>query len=486
MLKRPKSSDAYYRGSTSTPNSNNQAASNNKLVSAIISPCHRPSYHTPPLGHIRPDWMSLQDIPDECLDPSPEKPVAPISLAEADPEHLWDGNKKLFVQLLDDMDNIGDVAGVSEGSARRRKKARELFTDWLFSSNRKSSDNPPTPTPDVTNVHLRSKSNNFDPRRFSGDFTNFDVRIPVGVEPSIPRALPGRLERQTPSRRSCGGVLDRKNLYNKWRPSSIHLPNEDEADSGYHSGNSAVLGSICQLPSKGQMTLTLEDLRRRIDKFNTNNTHGLLMDMPSDRSTTFQGFIRVHMNLIRPISMRISKKPMTIYDTLTRKKQGCAKNKPFPDATAATTATTTTTAITTISNTRIEVIAALLSKFNISDSPRKFALYERICYPNNPRIQNLDFNKFVLQENDTGEIMWEAFSLPELESFLNVLDKEEKECINQVREKYRTTKSHMQKRLDELGKLGSGRGPGMGGDGRNKGGSSGSSAGNKKRVAIFV
>ena len=33
--------------------------------------------------------------------------------------------------------------------------------------------------------------------------------------------------------------------------------------------------------------------------------------------------------------------------------------------------------------------------------------------------------KFVLQENDPGEIQWEQFSLPELKNFLLILDREE-------------------------------------------------------------
>ena len=49
----------------------------------------------------------------------------------------------------------------------------------------------------------------------------------------------------------------------------------------------------------------------------------------------------------------------------------------------------------------------------------------------------LDQRKFVLQENETGEILWEAFSLPELNTFLRILDHEEKEYEREVCEKYR-------------------------------------------------
>jgi Ras association domain-containing protein 1 len=65
-------------------------------------------------------------------------------------------------------------------------------------------------------------------------------------------------------------------------------------------------------------------------------------------------------------------------------------------------------------------------------------------------VHHLDHNQFVLQENDAGEILWEAFSLPELESFLTVLNREEEEYIKEVKTKYRLLKIHMRKRLQKI------------------------------------
>jgi Ras association domain-containing protein 1 len=36
-----------------------------------------------------------------------------------------------------------------------------------------------------------------------------------------------------------------------------------------------------------------------------------------EASNTFQGFIRVHMNLIRPINMSLSARPPSIYEVLS-------------------------------------------------------------------------------------------------------------------------------------------------------------------------
>ena len=47
---------------------------------------------------------------------------------------LWDKNDKLFADLLDDLDSISKL---DTESARKRKKARDLFSDWLFSHDEK-------------------------------------------------------------------------------------------------------------------------------------------------------------------------------------------------------------------------------------------------------------------------------------------------------------------------------------------------------------
>ena len=47
-------------------------------------------------------------------------------------------------------------------------------------------------------------------------------------------------------------------------------------------------------------------------------------------------------------------------------------------------------------------------------------------------------------------LQWEAFSLPELEGFLTVLNREEREYIDQVRNKFRLLKIQMLKKLREF------------------------------------
>jgi len=47
-------------------------------------------------------------------------------------------------------------------------------------------------------------------------------------------------------------------------------------------------------------------------------------------------------------------------------------------------------------------------------------------------------------------LQWEAFSLPELESFLLILHKEEETYLQEIKETYRLLKIQMQKRLKQL------------------------------------
>jgi Ras association domain-containing protein 1 len=97
---------------------------------------------------------------------------------------------------------------------------------------------------------------------------------------------------------------------------------------------------------------------------------------------TFQGFIRVHMNLIRPINMAVSARPPSIYDVLTHgEPEDDSAEPPGPEVEEITSfylPKDTTKVIHIDSHTTAqEVIRALLAKFKITDNPRKFALYEK-------------------------------------------------------------------------------------------------------------
>ncbi|XP_032203050.1 ras association domain-containing protein 3 isoform X3 [Mustela erminea] len=116
-------------------------------------------------------------------------------------------------------------------------------------------------------------------------------------------------------------------------------------------------------------------------------------------------------------------------------------------------------------NTVGEVIEALLKKFLVTESPAKFALYKR-CHREDqvyacklsdrehplylrlvagPRTDTLSF---VLREHEIGE--WEAFSLPELQNFLRILDKEEDEQLQSLKRRYAAYRQQLEAALNEV------------------------------------
>lgn len=173
-------------------------------------------------------------------------------------------------------------------------------------------------------------------------------------------------------------------------------------------------------------------------------------------STHFRGFLRVHLNLTRPINVVAGTRPPSIYDII--KEDDETSNACRRTLTSFYMPRDTVKNIHINSeNTSLDVIKSMLKKFKVVDNPQKFALYK--CFPDpSSKVEgqtllkriadqdrplrialewlDSDDKKIVLQENDTADIAWDAFALPELNNFLVILEKEEKEHINQVKLKY--------------------------------------------------
>ncbi|XP_071083446.1 ras association domain-containing protein 1-like isoform X1 [Haliotis cracherodii] len=239
---------------------------------------------------------------------------------------------------------------------------------------------------------------------------------------------------------------------------------KDETDSGYRSGTIPD-EKLPKMPS--QATLNRDELRRKIAEYN-HLVPGSEFELTEEQGEAFQGFIKVTLNLIRPITMSLSMRPPSIYDLLTKEHiieqntQSVSFYMPRDTIKSIHVASETTTK---------EVVAALLKKFHILDHPRKFAMYEQEFSKNKlvrlKRVGDKDFPlqvflnwdprrftnyRLVLQENETGEIVWEGFSRPELNNFLKVLDREEEECVSQLHYKYKVMKRIINQRLKELRK----------------------------------
>ncbi|XP_035190234.1 ras association domain-containing protein 3 isoform X2 [Anser cygnoides] len=202
--------------------------------------------------------------------------------------------------------------------------------------------------------------------------------------------------------------------------------------------------------------LSKEEVKEKIQSYNSSVTDKLKMTLNSNGIYT--GFIKVQMELCRPITVQSSPS------------QGRCAHSNNETAFYLPNDCVNTLHISS-TNTVREVIEALLKKFFVTDNPAKFALYKR-CHKEDqvytcklsdrehplylrlvagPRTEMLSF---VLREHETGEVMWEAFSLPELQNFLRILDKEENEQLQILKKRYAAYRDKLEEALGGVWKPG--------------------------------
>ncbi|NXU87738.1 RASF5 protein, partial [Xiphorhynchus elegans] len=219
--------------------------------------------------------------------------------------------------------------------------------------------------------------------------------------------------------------------------------------------------NVTQTVEEKPEPLTIQEIKQKIEKYNAKVTNCLLMKLNDDG--TYTGFIKVHLKLRRPVTVPAGIRPQSIYDALREVNLAdmTAKRTSFYlplDAVKQLHISSSTTVS--------EVIQGLLKKFMVVDNPQKFALFKEMRKDGQVLFQKLpltefplylrllagpdtDVLSFVLKENETGEVEWDAFSIPELQNFLMILDKEEKDKIQQVHRKYERFKQRLQQTLKE-------------------------------------
>ncbi|XP_063165319.1 ras association domain-containing protein 3 isoform X1 [Candoia aspera] len=194
--------------------------------------------------------------------------------------------------------------------------------------------------------------------------------------------------------------------------------------------------------------LTKEAIKEKVQIYNSDVTDKLKMTLNS--SGIYTGFIKVQMELCRPITLRAS---VNVGKHLNSNETAFYLPKGYMN-----------TLHISSTNTVREVIEALLKKFLLADNPAKFALYKQ-CHKEDqvymcklsetehplylrlvagPRTDTLNF---VLREHETGEVLWEAFSLPELQNFLRILDKEEDEQLQTLKRRYGVYREKLEEAL---------------------------------------
>ncbi|XP_018593272.2 ras association domain-containing protein 1 isoform X2 [Scleropages formosus] len=206
----------------------------------------------------------------------------------------------------------------------------------------------------------------------------------------------------------------------------------------------------------GKQELSISEIEQKVKEYNAQINSNLFMALNKDGSYT--GFIKVQFKLVRPVSVPPPRKSTATQDG-GRRATGMKRRTSFylPKDTAKH--------LHISSRTRArEVIEALLNKFTVVDNPHKFALFERserhgqvylrkladderplqlrLCAGPSEKVLSL-----VLKENETGEVNWDAFSMPELQNFLRILQREEEEHIKQIVQRYARAREKMTEAL---------------------------------------
>ncbi|GCB61725.1 hypothetical protein scyTo_0009392 [Scyliorhinus torazame] len=206
-----------------------------------------------------------------------------------------------------------------------------------------------------------------------------------------------------------------------------------------------------------QKILTKEEIKQKIEAYNSTATNWLKMTLNSNE--VYTGFIKVRMDLRRPITIRsAATKGNRLYNNNNETAFYMPKD-------------TTNTLHISSSNTVKEVIEALLKKFTVADNPAKFALFKQSRKKEEVHMSKLldaehplylrllagpssDVLSFVLREQETGEVLWEAFSLPELQNFLRILTKEEDDHFQHLKRRYGDYRTKLEEALRATGKPG--------------------------------
>ncbi|KAK0145829.1 Ras association domain-containing protein 3 [Merluccius polli] len=190
--------------------------------------------------------------------------------------------------------------------------------------------------------------------------------------------------------------------------------------------------------------LSREEIRQRVEQYNALTKDHLKMTLSP--SGVYTGFIKVQLELRRPVTVRGGRGPV-------------AEEEAFYLPRGSTN-----TLHISSNNTVKQVIVALLNKFTVADNPAKYALYKRYSREEQVYVCKLAEGEqplflrlvagpdaetfgFVLREQQTGEVMWDAFSIPELHNFLRILDKEEREQAETVARRYDNYRRKLQEAL---------------------------------------
>ncbi|XP_015984742.2 ras association domain-containing protein 5 isoform X2 [Rousettus aegyptiacus] len=130
--------------------------------------------------------------------------------------------------------------------------------------------------------------------------------------------------------------------------------------------------NVCKPAEEAQRPPTLQEIKQKIASYNSREKNCLGMKLSEDG--TYTGFIKVHLKLLRPVTVPAGIRPQSIYDAIKDVNLAATTDKRTSfylplDAIKQLHISSTTTVS--------EVIQGLLKKFMVVDNPQKFALFKQ-------------------------------------------------------------------------------------------------------------
>ncbi|TTA83863.1 Ras association domain-containing protein 5 [Bagarius yarrelli] len=181
-----------------------------------------------------------------------------------------------------------------------------------------------------------------------------------------------------------------------------------------------------------QQALTEEEVKTKIEEYNAQVSEN---GMKLAADGTYNGFIKVHLKLRRPVTL--------------------LSNDENSSATADISDKRTSFYLPSESVKQLHVSSHHGQRSHRGSAPEIHDLFQKLPDSEHPLCLRLlagpDLGKlsFVLKENETEEVEWHAFSVPELQNFLAILEKEERERVKQVEQRYTTYRKKLIEALEE-------------------------------------
>ncbi|KAF6778142.1 hypothetical protein AHF37_02369 [Paragonimus kellicotti] len=229
---------------------------------------------------------------------------------------------------------------------------------------------------------------------------------------------------------------------------------------------------------RGRLPYSAEHLLERLTVFNANEFGLHSRSVPSLTPGDCEGQVRIHINLLRPIRMLLTVRPVSIFDLVGKdceadEEEGytCAVY-PSGDDTSSHAKLRENPPDVLVNGVQCNLPKSAIVPYNAgcqsdflvrirSRQPSGYLEVARKCCmcalsvrklfddesplglflrwtENGPERFNqlLGIKRLVLQENETGDIEWFGFSLPELQTFLGILNQEEADYRRRIELKY--------------------------------------------------